>query len=48
MPLHQLMPLQRRKQKQDVPRAAILLLFLIRVMVGATQVLHEVLCMKKI
>ena len=29
MPLRQLMLLQRKKQKQDVPRAVILLLFLI-------------------
>ena len=48
MPLHQLMLLQRRKQKQDVPRAVILLLFLIRVMEGAIQVLDEVPCMRKI
>lgn len=42
------MLLQRRKQKQDVLRAVILLLFLILGMEGAIQVLHEVPCMRKI
>ena len=48
MPLHQLMLLQRHKQKQDVPRAVILLLFLILGMEEAIQVLDEVPCMRKI
>ena len=44
----EVMLLQRRKQKQDVLRAVILLLFLILGMEGAIQVLHEVPCMRKI
>ena len=47
MPLHQLMLLQRNKQKQDVPRAVILLLFLIRVMVEKILVQSEDQYMKK-
>ena len=47
MPLHQLMLLQRRKQKQEVPRAVILLLFLILGMVEKILVQPEDQYMKK-
>ena len=47
MPLHQLMLLRRHKQKQEVPRAVILLLFLILGMVEKILVQPEDQYMKK-
>ena len=47
MPLHQLMLLQRHKQKQEVPKAVILLLFLILDMVEKILVQPEDQYMKK-